>query len=300
MYKTELEKELKEMTCTSKASCKIAVVHGMICPSNLIASHVLIKNIQTNYDYVLCGHNHIPFEQTINGTSFLNPGCLGRTKSNEVAIRPSVLFLDTEKNEHKFIPLESAKKGEEVFDLEKIKEKKALLGSLDNFINGLTSVNLKSLDLTDRIIQFCDENDVDNEIKEKGYKLAQLGAKQEEVVSTFVLELNDIKDNCRVWLNHTFKYAARYTRLGEKGKGVFFDNVITAANILWGCLEDLKPVMAWLETIEESPSLYIKDVEKTYDVKTKPAIERVKQVICLANQAITAMASANGKRRGEK
>ncbi len=100
----------------------------------------------------------------INGTKFVNIGCLGRTSINEADVKPSVLFIDTETKELKIINLKTAKSKEEVFDLERIEKTKEFNIDIQNFIESLKDTKISGLDLRGIIENIGSKENIDKDI----------------------------------------------------------------------------------------------------------------------------------------
>lgn len=181
-YKHDIESELKEngLFHDKKNKMTIAIVHALITPKLLpfSAMHLCYKQLKTNYNYILVAHNHHSFKFKLNDTTIWDIGCTGRRKIDEKDITPSVLLIDTETKELKTIPLSSAKKGEEVFDLEKVAKAKEFEGNIDNFISSLSNVKLQSLDIRGKIESIAKETKVDKEIVDEIIK--RIGEQEDE------------------------------------------------------------------------------------------------------------------------
>lgn len=87
----------------------------------------------------------------INNTKFINIGSLGRRTKDEINIKPSVLLIDTDTKELKIIKLKSAKAGNKVFDLEKIKTLEEFDDNIDEFMASIEDAELESIDLIGKI-----------------------------------------------------------------------------------------------------------------------------------------------------
>ena len=179
-YYHDIEKDLKEKglrsigsieeatLSTEKKSYKIAVIHAMITPKPIHPQimHVTMKEIKTNFDIVLCGHNHYAWDiKEMNGTKFINIGAIGRRSINEINFTPKVVYIDTKTKEIELIPLKSAKKGEEVFDITKVETAKAFEANIDNFIKSLDSTKFQSLDLRGLVEILANDNNIEEEVK---------------------------------------------------------------------------------------------------------------------------------------
>jgi len=76
----------------------IQICHGMVVDKLWpYGKHTLINNIKTEADLVICGHYHSGFKQTtINNTTFVNIGSLGRTERTPRLYKPGVLYINTD------------------------------------------------------------------------------------------------------------------------------------------------------------------------------------------------------------
>ena len=167
-YSHNCEEKIKEegLFHDKKDKLTIAIVHALITekPLPYSAMHLCYKQLKTNYDYILVAHNHHPFKFKLNNTTIWDIGCTGRRKIDEKDIEPSVLLIDTSTKKFEIIKLKSAKKGEEVFDLEKIEKQKEFEGNIINFIESLNNVKLQSLDIRGRITEIAKETKVEKEV----------------------------------------------------------------------------------------------------------------------------------------
>lgn len=171
-YFHNCEQKIKEegLFHNKKNKFTIAVVHALIVqkPLPYECMHVVMKNIKTNFDIVISGHNHQGWGiKEIDGIKFINIGCLGRRKIDEKDIEPSCLQIDTETRDLKIIKLKSAKKGSEIFDFKKVEEAKLFEEEINNFIVSLSDVKLQSLNVRGIIEHISQEKRVDkNVVKE--------------------------------------------------------------------------------------------------------------------------------------
>lgn len=134
---------------TEKKLWKIAIVHAFVTPKPFLEQvlHVQAKDIKTDADLVLVAHYHAVWKKVIGKTTFLDIGCIGRCKISEADIKPSVLFLDTEKRDYEVIPLKSAKDGSTIFDLTKKQAEEDNEKEMETFINSLKDFKSQDLDL---------------------------------------------------------------------------------------------------------------------------------------------------------
>jgi len=144
---------------------KIGLLHLFLTKKPFLPTvlHLPVKDFNTNLDIIFSYHNHQPFH-IITDTEFVNVGAICRRDINEVEINPSVVLLDTEKREHKIIPLKSAKPGSEVFDLTKVTKAKAFEEDIDKFIASLQTTTFTELDLRGIVEEVGKQKEIDREI----------------------------------------------------------------------------------------------------------------------------------------
>jgi len=174
-YFHNVEQDIKDngLMCSEKANFKIAVTHAFITLQPFLPQvmHIVAKDIKTNFDVILVAHYHAQWGiKDINGVKYVSLGCLGRTSIDEVEIAPTVAYIDTETQEIRLIPLKSAKKGEEVFDLGKIEIAKKFEHDIDKFIKSLKNTKIQGLNLRGTIEMIAKENDIDKEVKDEVVK----------------------------------------------------------------------------------------------------------------------------------
>jgi len=162
----ENEYKLKEEGLVHNSEKKsISFIHQFVTIKPFIQSvaHVVAKDIKTNYDIIWNSHYHTQFDEVINGCRFINIGSTGRSSINEQHY-PQVAIIDTDALELEKIKLKSAKKVEEIFDLEKYQELKENEKSIDNFIASLNSATWQASDLNSQIEIIGKEQKVDKQI----------------------------------------------------------------------------------------------------------------------------------------
>lgn len=145
----------------------IAVVHALITPKAFlpIINHIQAKDVECDYNLVLCAHLHQPFIKVYDDVTYVNPGSIGRTSIDEADIEPSVVLLDTEKRSYKIVKLKSAKPKEEVFDLTKIEKKKEFNSEIEKFIESLQTTTFNDLDLMGIAKEICKKSEVSIEVE---------------------------------------------------------------------------------------------------------------------------------------
>ena len=151
----------------SKKVYTIAVTHALISPKPFLQQvlHVEIKDIKTNYDVVLCSHLHQDSgEIKVGNTSFVNVGAWGRRTITEINNTPKVTIIDTDTREIKIVPLQSAKKGNLIFDINKKEQEEISNIGLENFISSLKDFKANSLDLRGTVEQISKEQKIERPI----------------------------------------------------------------------------------------------------------------------------------------
>lgn len=144
----------------------IASTHAFISIKPFLKQvlHVQAKDIKTNFDLVTCSHFHDVFDETINGTRFLNSGSLCRLSITERKHQPQVIIIDTEKKSAEFITLKSAKPAEKIFDFTKVEDKKSFDAGIDKFIKSIESTKFQEMSITGMINQIAKEQKLDKSI----------------------------------------------------------------------------------------------------------------------------------------
>ncbi|HED38160.1 MAG TPA: hypothetical protein ENI76_07945 [Ignavibacteria bacterium] len=129
----------------------IAIPHAFITekPFLPMVDHVEAKDIQTNYDLILCSHFHSVFDFEVNSTRYVNNGAWGRLSIHEAKHIPKVSIIDTDTREVKVIDLKSAKPGKEVFDLTRKNDKVEFGKNIDDFIEDIGNFKTQGMDLFD-------------------------------------------------------------------------------------------------------------------------------------------------------
>lgn len=155
--------------CPKKAY-KIAIVHALITkkPLPYKESHIMIDEIKTNFNIIFVAHNHQRWgiiEQ--NGVKFVNLGCIGRRKIDEIHQMPEIAIFDTETKEIDIRILKSAKLGEQVFNIAEVEKTKQYRSDVDNFINSLSEEKFEELDLLEIIEHIAKKSKIKKEIKDE-------------------------------------------------------------------------------------------------------------------------------------
>lgn len=80
-----------------KSKKKVLIAHMPFVTKPAMYEHILLSDIKTDANLVLCGHIHQPFRVKIGSTVFYNPGCFIRRAKNEKDQEVKYLFFsDTE------------------------------------------------------------------------------------------------------------------------------------------------------------------------------------------------------------
>jgi len=170
-YFHNIEEEIKQgllLNAEVQFPLTIAITHAMITlkPFHPDVLHIVAKDINTDFDVILCAHYHEPWGiKEVNGTKFVNIGCFGRKSINEAVVNPAVLLIETDpKLSMKIIELKSAKPEEEVFDMDRIEKAKEFNADIENFINSLKDTKITGLDLRGIIENIATEQNVERDI----------------------------------------------------------------------------------------------------------------------------------------
>jgi len=170
-YYHGIEEDIKKNGLYHKEKNKItiAVVHAMITEKKLINKilHVPYKKLKTNYDYIICGHNHLELGiQKVGKTTIIGLGALARltVEKKDYTRKPKVAVLNTNTGKINVIELKSTKFYKEVFDLDKITQKKNTEMDMDNFVTSLKDIKLQSLDLVGVIKEIAKNKNINKSV----------------------------------------------------------------------------------------------------------------------------------------
>jgi DNA repair exonuclease SbcCD nuclease subunit len=148
-YYYGIEEKIKEegLICKETDKFTIAVPHAFITIKGFHpqVSHVIAKDINTNFDLILCSHFHFDWNvKKVKNTSFVNVGAVGRLSVTEINHEPKVVLVDTTTREVEIIKLQSAKPGKQVFLQE---NDEVVEANLDNFIQCLESSDFQGMSI---------------------------------------------------------------------------------------------------------------------------------------------------------
>jgi len=168
------EKLKEEGLIHGKDKKSIAITHQFITikPFHPQVSHIMAKDLKTNYDIVICSHFHSEFDKVINGTRFINLSSIGRTSINEQH-PPQIAIINIDNLEIEKLQLKSAKPANDIFDLTKYEELKENERNIEDFISLLNSAKIQTCDIANQISLIGKENNVDKEVI--NYLLEKIG-----------------------------------------------------------------------------------------------------------------------------
>jgi DNA repair exonuclease SbcCD nuclease subunit len=170
-YYHNIENDIKEkgLITESKKQFNLAVTHAFISPKPFREDvlHVEIKDINCNYDYVLCSHFHEDWGIVYhNDVGYINVGAWGRRTITEYKHKPKVtiITIDKKKMDYEFIELKSAKEGKLVFDIDSKELLKNNEKEMELFINSLRDFKEQNLDLRGAIEFIGKENKIERNV----------------------------------------------------------------------------------------------------------------------------------------
>ncbi len=151
----------------------IHLVHGMLLDRPFIKGipYTLIDDIKTTKaDITLSGHYHSGFKKTIiDGKYFINPGSIVRITNSlrEMERQPQVALIDlNETIDINFLPLLTAKSGEEVLDRAEIEKNIFQRERLFEFKQTVDdALNFEKMDINDLLIEVSTSEGVSDDVK---------------------------------------------------------------------------------------------------------------------------------------
>lgn len=156
----------------SNVDYNILVTHSMLLDHKFHEGikHTLIQDVITTADLVLAGHYHPGWkERSKDNVWFFNPGGVLRVdaSTNIVNSMPKVVVFDIGPNkfEHKYVYLQSAKPGAEVFSTKNL-DKKIYNATLESFHNKLKNQKFKGVNILNLIDDYVKLNSQDVEAAE--------------------------------------------------------------------------------------------------------------------------------------
>lgn len=164
-YRTDPDLKDYEVDPTKRV---IICSHDMIVPTPVPYNYIAPSAIRTTAKLILCSHYHLPFKFECNDTLYVNPGSLLRLSATPGDInrlpQVALIEMDDKSLSVDFIPLSCAKKGDEVFDVDKVQQRKDRAVELDEFIRNLSHTEFSQLELKSLIAKVGEEEKIDNTI----------------------------------------------------------------------------------------------------------------------------------------
>jgi len=168
-YYHDMETDIKKDGLKTNVNNKYTIVipHAFITIKDFHPDvlHVKAEDIDCNYDLVLCSHFHEQWGiEEVNNTKYLNLGAFGRLSVSDIKSMPKVALVETEPAKITILELSSAKKAQEVFDIEKYEELKANKKDIKQFIDSLRDVDLQSMDLGQQVTKIGKEQKIEQSV----------------------------------------------------------------------------------------------------------------------------------------
>jgi DNA repair exonuclease SbcCD nuclease subunit len=141
--------------------CCILVCHASIVNQPVKFKHLLAEDLSrsSDFDLVLCGHYHIPFDAQLGNTRFINPGSMVRqTRADEDMMRtPQVLIVDVNgKMQIEKVKLKTAVPWKEAYMLDEIEDDKEDEERLSEEFSEAVQKNVGSFNI-DEVIDLLSE-----------------------------------------------------------------------------------------------------------------------------------------------
>ncbi len=167
---------------------KIHLVHAnlMLDPPGHDMRHTLVRDVQTNADVIISGHYHpglapgVPIYRREDGVLFINPGALARTAAtaSDLTRQVGVVLLEVHEDGRcgaEWIPLESAKPGEEVLSREHLEAAEEREERIQDFLELLAEEGqARFLEMSEIIEDIAERDKLPKEIKTEALKRLSL------------------------------------------------------------------------------------------------------------------------------
>ncbi len=167
-YSHNIEEKIKEsgLMFVENNMWKIGIIHAFVTPKPFLPQvmHVCCKDISSNADIILVAHYHSEWEKQVGSTIYKDIGCFGRNSITEANLTPSCLLIDTTTRTITEIELKSAKKGKDIFEMDKVAEIKEFNSNMENFIKSLESTEFQSMNIKGMIEDVAKKSDVSREV----------------------------------------------------------------------------------------------------------------------------------------
>lgn len=169
----DLDKRKRHLDYTVPNECGaeycVHMVHGMLVDRALPDSipHTAVHEVWSDsVDVLLTGHYHAGFPvQHRNGKYIVNPGALARINNHRSEIKrmPQVALLELNKEgiDVRLVPLQCAKRGEEILDRSYIEKEEFREKQLGEFIREVKSVtDFQSINIMDILFEMSKLHDI--------------------------------------------------------------------------------------------------------------------------------------------
>lgn len=90
-YRKEIYKDFSSIGLNIENPEKsIVLTHQYMSDMKLPYNHIRLTEFSTNVPLVLCGHLHKPFSEVVNGTKYINTGCVCKLNRNEANFNTTI------------------------------------------------------------------------------------------------------------------------------------------------------------------------------------------------------------------
>lgn len=149
---------------------KIVVSHDTVTDQYVRFEHVLVDDIKTNADLVLCGHYHNPFIIKKKKTLFVNPGSFTRQTKEEFNRLPHAVLIDTDDMSTEIINFSDKSNDKKIFNADKVKEEDKLKNDKEsyiNFIDSIKKIDASEKDISQVVDEIATKEHVSKEVKDE-------------------------------------------------------------------------------------------------------------------------------------
>lgn len=153
----------------------IAVIHEMVYHDKIVyeegkpigSSVKKIFQKFKGFDLIISGHNHQSFavQDKDTGQWLINPGSMGRMKSDQMEYEPSIFLFNIDKNKYAKIPY-PIEEAEKVITRKHIEDKKIKEERYKAFVDTLNNNYEIGLSLKDNADNYFEVNKEDSDVKE--------------------------------------------------------------------------------------------------------------------------------------
>jgi len=145
---------------------QIQLVHGDLLDKPVLWQHVLCRDVRTESDLVLSGHYHPGWKNAlhIQGTTFINPGSIGRIENSSKVRIPRVCIINSINKEIKLIELHSCEQHPFREKLEK--ENQSIMQDVTKLLNMIESVEIDFVNVKEQLPPIAKELGFSKEVLE--------------------------------------------------------------------------------------------------------------------------------------